>query len=57
MTESSPDDHGSRKSSAAVADSGLSHCQPSGLPMNEDHFGNSAPSDHPSTDAYKFPNG
>ena len=57
MTESSPGDHGSRKSSAAAADSALSHNQPSGLPLSEGHFGNSAPSDHPSTDAYKFPNG
>ena len=57
MADSSPGDHGSLRSSATVADSASSQSQPSGLPLGEDHFGNSAPSDHPSTDAYKFPNG
>ena len=52
MTDSSPGDHGSRKSSAAAADSALSHSQPS-----EDHYGSNVATDHPLADDNKFVNG
>ena len=57
MAESSPGNHGSRKSSATVVDGTSSHSQPSSLLLSEDHFGSTVPSDHPSVYANKFING
>ena len=55
MAESSPGDHGNRRSSATVADGALSQSQPSSLLLSEDHF--VVASDHPLADAYKCVNG
>ena len=57
MTDSSPGDHGSRKSSAAAADNASLHSQPSSLLLSEDHYGSNVASDLPLADDNKFVNG
>ena len=57
MAASSPGDHGSRRSSATVADSASSHSQPSSLLLSGDHFRSNGSSDHPPAATYKFING
>ena len=57
MTDSSPGDHGSRKSSAAAADNVSLHSQPSSLLLSEDHYGSNVVTDHSLADDNKFVNG